>query len=205
MSGRATAAKHLMVFASCLAPLAKFAVELKNLMLLISVGSTDIALAQVLVGMDWNVRLDTSCVNVPAARNCVDTYQVERRMLQCVAVCCSVLQCVAVCCGVLHCVAVCCSVIQRWDTSCVNVTAARNCVVTFQVERSVLQCVAVCCDVVQCVAVYCSVLQCVAVCCSVLRCVAVCCSVLQCDTALGYELHQCARGAQLCGHVSGRM
>ena len=29
------------------------------------------------------------------------------RMLQCVAVCCSVLQCVAVCCSVLQCVAVC--------------------------------------------------------------------------------------------------
>ena len=31
---------------------------------------------------------------------------VEVRMLQCVAVCCSVLQCVAVCCSVLQCVAV---------------------------------------------------------------------------------------------------
>jgi len=28
---------------------------------------------------------------------------VRRRVLQCVAVCCSVLQCVAVCCSVLHC------------------------------------------------------------------------------------------------------
>jgi len=59
------------------------------------------------------------------------------RVLQCVAVCCSVLQCVvatfhgketnesvAVCCSVLQCVAVCCSV---------------------------LQCVAVCCRVLQCV------------------------------------------------------
>jgi len=34
------------------------------------------------------------------------------RVLQCVAVCCSVLQCVAVCCSVLQCVAVCCSVVQ---------------------------------------------------------------------------------------------
>ena len=32
--------------------------------------------------------------------------QDEYRMLQCVAVCCSVLQCVAVCCSVLQCVAV---------------------------------------------------------------------------------------------------
>jgi len=32
------------------------------------------------------------------------------KVLQCVAVCCSVLQCVAVCCSVLQCVAVCCSV-----------------------------------------------------------------------------------------------
>ena len=49
------------------------------------------------------------------------------RVLQCVAVCCSVLQCVAVSCSVLRCVAVCCSV---------------------------LQCVAVCCSVLQCVAVW---------------------------------------------------
>jgi len=34
------------------------------------------------------------------------------RVLQCVAVCCSVLQCVAVCCSVWHCVAVCCIVLQ---------------------------------------------------------------------------------------------
>ena len=76
-----------------------------------------------------------------------------QRVLQCVAVCCSVLQCVAVCCSALQCVAVCC----------------------------VLRCVEVCCSVLQCVAVCCSVLsvlQCVAVCCSVLQCVAVCCSVL---------------------------
>ena len=34
------------------------------------------------------------------------------RVLQCVAVCCSVLQRIAVCCSVLQCVAVCCSVSQ---------------------------------------------------------------------------------------------
>jgi len=32
------------------------------------------------------------------------------RVLQCVAMCCSVLQCAAVCCSVLQCAAVCCSV-----------------------------------------------------------------------------------------------
>ena len=50
------------------------------------------------------------------------------RVLQCVAVCCSVLQCVAVCCSVLQ-VAVYCSVLQPF---------------------------AVCCSVLQCVAVRCS-------------------------------------------------
>jgi len=65
------------------------------------------------------------------------------RVLQCVAVCCSVLQCVAVCCSALQCVAVCCSVPQ---------------------------CVAVCYSVLQRVAVCCSVLPCVAVCGSVLQC-----------------------------------
>ena len=75
------------------------------------------------------------------SRECVIPHS---RVLQCVAVCCSVLQCVAV---LLQCVAVC---------------------------YSVLQCVAVRCSVLQCVAVCYSVLQCVAVCCSVLQCVAVC-------------------------------
>ena len=84
----------------------------------------------------------------------------EMRMLQCVAVCCSVLQCVAVCCSVLQCVAVCCSVLQCAAVCC-----------------SVLQYVAVCCSVFQCVAASCNVLQCVTVCCSVLQRVAVCCSV----------------------------
>ena len=55
------------------------------------------------------------------------------RVLQCVAVCCSVfcsvLQCVAVCCSVLQCVAVCCSVLR-----CV----AEYCSVLM------LQCVALC-------------------------------------------------------------
>ena len=93
----------------------------------------------------------------------------NRYLLQCVAVCCSVLQYVAVCSSVQQSAAVCCSA---------------------------LQCAAVCCSVLQCVAVRCSVLQCtfrhcstvypplhllytsVAVCCSVLQCVAVCCSTV---------------------------
>jgi len=37
------------------------------------------------------------------------------RVLQCVAVCCSVLQCVVVCCSVLQCVAVCCKGRLRYD------------------------------------------------------------------------------------------
>ena len=125
---------------------------------------------------------------------------------QCVAVCCNVfkgeynlrvrqhgvkrfgrlLQRVAVCCSVLQCVAVCCSVFKGDYILRVRL----HCVKHF--ER-LLQCVAVCCSVLQCVAVCCSVLQCVlvsgttrrktfrmpvAMCCSVLQCVAVCCSVL---------------------------
>ena len=134
-------------------------------------------------------------------------FHVVYRMLQCVAVCCSVLQCAAVRCSALQCVAVCCSVLQ-----CVAVCC------------SALQCVAVRCTTLQHVAVVvavpvtwnkrwqefrftrkpsergvplflahcsisrcrgscaacCSELQCVAVCCSVLQCAAVCCSVLQC-------------------------
>jgi len=108
------------------------------------------------------------------------------RVLQCVAVCCSVqtlrlqrppwtfllasslsscsaVQCAAVCYSILQCVAVCCSVLVRLCPL-----------------ASVLQCVAVCCSVLQCVAVCCSVLQCVAVCCSGLQWVAVGCSVLLC-------------------------
>ena len=42
----------------------------------------------------------------------------KKKVLQCVAVCCSVLQCVAVCCSVccsvLQCVAVCCSALEDW-------------------------------------------------------------------------------------------
>jgi len=68
-----------------------------------------------------------------------------------------VLQYVAVCCSVLQCVAVCCSVLQRDAAWC-----------------SVLQHVAARFSVLQCVAIYCSVLQCAAECCSVGQSVAVC-------------------------------
>ena len=88
------------------------------------------------------------------------------RVLQFVAVCCSVLQCVecvAVCCSVLQCVAVCCSVLQCVACVCCGCSAWYA------------SSVAACCNVLQCVAVCCSVLQCVAVCC--MRHVAYVCSV----------------------------
>ena len=111
---------------------------------------------------------------------CVAVYY---RVLQCVAVRCSVLdleiavvpyevlgtdvlQCAAMYCSVLQCIAVCCSV---------------------------LQCAAVCCSVLQCVAECCSVWQCIAVHCSVLRCVAVCCSVLQCVVYMYISGHTVTR------------
>ena len=99
------------------------------------------------------------------------------RVLQCVAVCCSVLQSDAVCCRVLQSVAVCCSVLQ-----CVAVC------------DSVLQCVAVCVAVCHSkpiagfegqVIVVGSICQQthnllpVAVRCSALQCVAVRCRMLQ--------------------------
>ena len=86
----------------------------------------------------------------------------QQGALQYVAGRCSVLQCAAVCCSVLQCAVGCCSVPQCAAVCC-----------------SVLQCAAACCSVLQCAAVCCSVLQCAAVCCSVLQRVAACCSVLQ--------------------------
>ena len=86
----------------------------------------------------------------------------KRRVLQYVAVCCSLLHCVTVYCSMVQCVAVCyCIVVQCGVVWC-----------------SVLQYAEVCCSVLPCVAVCCSVWQCVALCCSVLQCVAVCCSAL---------------------------
>jgi len=107
----------------------------------------------------------------------------KSRMLQCVAVCCSVLQCVAVCCSVLQ------FIYARW-----HVRHANSLEVIGQACCSVLHCVAVCYSVLQQYVcdvarerfdqsfshVFCSVLQCIALFCSVLQCVAVCCSVLQC-------------------------
>ena len=89
-------------------------------------------------------------------------------VLQFFAMCCSVfrvLQCVAVCCSVLQCVAVCCSVYQCVAVLSISVNAYISC--------SMVQCVAVCCSVIEvCQRIH--QLQCVAACCSVLRCVAVC-------------------------------
>ena len=115
-----------------------------------------------------------------------------------------VLQCVAVCCSVLQYVAVCCSVLLE-QVPFVPKAAGNKTTGTWLNEYcmavgcSLLRCVAACCSVLQGVAVCCRVLQCVAVCCSRIpisalqvkgRCVpsvcrgqnigAVCCSVLQC-------------------------
>ena len=107
------------------------------------------------------------------------------RMLQCVAVCCSVLQCDTVCwcCSVLQCVAICCNVflgIRIGSSSMLHGKRNRNKRTHGQTggrsSAPVMQRVAECRSVLQCVAVRCSAWQCVAVCCSVLQCVAVCCS-----------------------------
>ena len=71
---------------------------------------------------------------------------------------------------VLQCVAVRCSVLQ-WG--CMGREfVSRPSYVCVRERRGL--CVCVCCSVLQCVAVCCSVLYCVAVCCSVLQRVAVC-------------------------------
>jgi len=54
----------------------------------------------------------THVENTCYTRRVLQRVAVYCSVLQCVAVCCSVLQCVAVCCFVLQCVAVCCSVLQ---------------------------------------------------------------------------------------------
>ena len=90
------------------------------------------------------------------------------RVLQCVAVRCSVVQYVAV--RALQCVAACCSVLQR--VFCTTASSNRNS--EKFVCRRVVQYSAVCYSVLQSVAVCCSLLQSVAVRCSVLHCV--CCS-----------------------------
>jgi len=75
---------------------------------------------------------------------------VQHRVLQCVAVCCSVLQYVAVCHSVLQCVAVCCSALQCrvGGEAIAHPTIALS---YHTVCCSVSQCVAVCHSVSQCV------------------------------------------------------
>jgi len=63
-------------------------------------------------------------------------YYSVQRMLQCIAVSCSVLQCVAMCCSVMHCVAIWCSVLQC------SVQALLD---KQQLDNDVCVCVAVCC------------------------------------------------------------
>jgi len=147
-------------------------------------------------------RLDTSCTNVPAARNCVDTYQVECSMLQCVAVCCSVFET--------------CQVPQNggdhtshfriskstrflgrsfewrglylvlWKLVW-NLGDSRENVFDMYgdsrgnfLEILVLIIIWSLISSVRGNAVCCGVLRCVAVCCNVMQCVAVCCGVLRC-------------------------
>ena len=93
-------------------------------------------------------------------------------MLQCLALCCSVFQCVAVSlrkpspthpyrkvlqcialgCTVLPCVALCCSVLQCLFKKILTHNHTGVCC-------NVLQCVAVCCIVLQCFAVWCNTIQ----------------------------------------------
>jgi len=94
-----------------------------------------------------------------------------------------VLQCVAVCCSVLQRVAVCCIVVRGRLVMNQRAFLVTN---PFSVCCSVLQCVAACCSALQCCMIQIrheplglprhqsilSVLQCVEVCCSVLQCVA---------------------------------
>ena len=96
------------------------------------------------------------------------------RVLQCVAVCCSVLQYVAVCCSMLQCVAVCCSfAVCCRVLLCATVCVSVRCIVlhlshpvaylkrkfarTRNEDHVVLQCVLQC--VGECAAVRCSVLH----------------------------------------------
>jgi len=82
--------------------------------------------------------------------------------------CSRVLQFVAVCCSVLQCVAI----FLQFSGGLSSLSFPHP-----HLYRLIY--VAVCCSALQCVAVCCSVLQCVAVCCSVLQCDAVCCNVMQ--------------------------
>jgi len=55
------------------------------------------------------------CVAVVAVCDLNIVVSLDSRVLQCIAVCCSVLQCIAVCCSVLHGVPLCCSVLLWQD------------------------------------------------------------------------------------------
>jgi len=88
--------------------------------------------------LKWHlpVSLETTCsmcIVLQCVAMCYITFPASQetscRVLQCVAVCCSVLQSVAVCCSVLQCAAVCCSVLQSVVLCC-----------------NMFQCVAVCCS-----------------------------------------------------------
>jgi len=90
------------------------------------------------------------------------------RVLQCVALCCSLLQCVAMCCTVLQCVAVwCCNVLQCVTMRTVCILAQNT--PTYSAVEFLHLCKlglsSVC--VLLCDVVFGSVLQCVAACCSV--------------------------------------
>jgi len=101
-----------------------------------------------------------------------------KRVLRCVAVCCSALQCVETCvhhtltsqlacyCDITH-----CNTLQHTATHCNTLQHTATCNShdiatshTHVTHSHVGTCVAVCCSVLQCVAVCCSVLQCVATC-----------------------------------------
>jgi len=141
------------------------------------------------------------------------------RVLQWVAVGCSVLQCVAVCIAVetsdlglhsrLH-----CRRHPSYSIICLRETLhlfGSNPPLKAALQRDSSQKESLCItvqtsdlglhsrrhpsnyikEVLQCVAVCCSVLQCVAVCCSVLQCVAVCCRMLQ-------RVAECLQGVAVC-------
>jgi len=110
---------------------------------------------------------------MPIYELCVAVCRSASRVLQCVAVCCSVLHCGVVCCVVLQCcvaqsVVACCSVLQRVAVYSCNVLQPSQHSIPAKCNDSsrnhklnessqVNQCV-------RCVAVFCSVSQCVAAC-----------------------------------------
>jgi len=97
------------------------------------------------------------------------------RVLQCVAVCCSVVQCVVVPYSASHCVAVPCNALQ-YVLQCVAVCVAVCCSICCLIPAKTCQQST---PYATSAAVRCSAVHCATVCCSVLQCAAVCCSVLQ--------------------------